>query len=191
MALRKPLVCPGATGFTIIPPLYLVSAFRSYNNDYYCKAVGTEENGGRFGLHPWKCPFSPSQSSARAIFECLPVASCRDSLRAWSLPFPPPAADACPRPATRAMLPPAPMAAASSHRLRPLDAETTRLKGEMRRRDQARLAAGEVTPEQLQAENSFLPGEVIRASTIHFNLQDTARRCQALLAQMEAEDPAP
>lgn len=83
------------------------------------------------------------------------------------------------------------MAASSSHRLQPLDVETTRLKGEMRRRDQARLAAGEVTPEQLQAENSFLPGEAIRASTIHFNLEDTARRCQALLAQMEAEDPAP
>ena len=80
------------------------------------------------------------------------------------------------------------MAASSSHRLQPLDAEATWLKGEMRRRDQERLARGEVTPEQLQAENSFLPGEAIRASTIHFNPDEFTRRCQALLAQLEAED---
>ncbi len=86
------------------------------------------------------------------------------------------------------MLPPAPMATPSSRRLRPLDAESTRLKGEMRRRDQARLAAGEITPEQLQAENSFLPGEVIRAAVIHFDAAEFAQRCQALLRHLEATD---
>ena len=81
------------------------------------------------------------------------------------------------------------MVTPSSHRLRPLDAETTRLKGQRRRRDQQRLAAGEVTPEALQAENSFLPAEAIRAATIHFNPDEFARGCRALLAQIEAEDP--
>ena len=79
-------------------------------------------------------------------------------------------------------------ASSSSHRLQPLDAETIQLKGEMRRRDQARLASGEVTPEQLQAENSFLPGEVVRAAVIHFDAAEFAQRCQALLRHLEATD---